>query len=159
MKTADYYAHQRRRHMRMAIRCGRVSALCFFGAGFVLPQGKIAGAGLLAVLGLICMVATFELDEAHATAEQVLSVLNIAGRAVGVGDWRPDKGGIYGRFTAELLTTSAGKSAQPRQLAAPKPRAPSKPLDTVVPPDHPARERGRGKSKAARAMDRAIMAG
>lgn len=123
-------------------------------------RAVVVNAGILRSRAMVerwAMVATFELDEAHATAEQVLSVLNIAGRAVGVGDWRPDKGGIYGRFTAELLRTSAGKSAQPRRLAASRAPAPAKSLDKIVPPDHPAR--GRGKSKAARAMDRAIMAG
>lgn len=34
--------------------------------------------------------------------EQVLEVLQLAGYTVGVGDYRPEKGGGFGRFTAEL---------------------------------------------------------
>jgi hypothetical protein len=32
----------------------------------------------------------------------VLELLNIAGKIVGVQDWRPEKMGTYGRFTAEI---------------------------------------------------------
>jgi len=31
------------------------------------------------------------------------SVAKIAGQLIGLGDWRPEKGGSYGRFTAEVL--------------------------------------------------------
>ncbi len=32
------------------------------------------------------------------STEQVLALFNLAGSCVGVGEWRPEKGGIYGRF-------------------------------------------------------------
>lgn len=111
-------------------------------------RAVVMNAGILRSRAMVerwAMVATFEIDETHATAEQVLSVLNIAGRAVGLGDWRPDKGGIYGRFTAELVDAKTGKTVQ-AQRAAPLAKVAAAPV-------------GRGKSKAQRAMDRAIMAG
>jgi hypothetical protein len=138
-------------------------------------RAVVVNAGILRSRAMVprwAMVATFELDEAHATAEQVLSVLNIAGRAVGLGDWRPDKGGIYGRFTAELLPESEGKKVRAaRELAPPKvskpvPKVPSKvPEASAEIPEPVGRAKraampSRGaKSKALRAMDRAIMAG
>lgn len=33
----------------------------------------------------------------------ITQLLNIAGKIIGVMDWRPEKLGIYGRFTAELI--------------------------------------------------------
>ena len=33
----------------------------------------------------------------------ILELLNHGGKIDGVGDWRPEKGGAYGRFSAELL--------------------------------------------------------
>jgi len=32
------------------------------------------------------------------TAEQLVNLFNVAGNCVGLGDWRPEKGGIFGRF-------------------------------------------------------------
>lgn len=56
MRAEAFRVHERRRHMRMAMRCGRVAFVCFFAAGYVLPHGKHAGAALLIVLGLACLV-------------------------------------------------------------------------------------------------------
>lgn len=43
-----------------------------------------------------------EIDDDFVTREQVLGLLNIAGKVAGVGDWRPNRKGSYGRFRAEL---------------------------------------------------------
>ena len=32
------------------------------------------------------------------TPEQLVNLFNVAGSCVGIGDWRPQKGGIFGRF-------------------------------------------------------------
>lgn len=44
---------------------------------------------------------TFEVDvdDELIDQSQLLEWLDIAGRQIGVGDWRPEKSGIYGRFT------------------------------------------------------------
>ncbi len=44
-----------------------------------------------------------EIDAEALAPEHVEELLAIAGRTVGVGDWRPQKDGSYGRFRAELV--------------------------------------------------------
>lgn len=44
----------------------------------------------------------FEIDTDFLTKEIVLELLNIAGKICGVGDYRPQKKGSFGRFKAEL---------------------------------------------------------
>ena len=41
---------------------------------------------------------TVEADDELVDAEQLASWLDIAGRRIGLGDWRPEKSGHYGRF-------------------------------------------------------------
>lgn len=36
------------------------------------------------------------------SAEQIINLFNIAGFSTGVGEWRPEKGGSYGRFHVEV---------------------------------------------------------
>lgn len=48
---------------------------------------------------------TAEVDEDFITADQLVELLNISGKVAGVGDYRPQKRGMYGRFRAELLTS------------------------------------------------------
>jgi hypothetical protein len=43
-----------------------------------------------------------EIDEDFVTVNQVLDLLNIAGKVAGVGDFRPQRRGCFGRFTAEI---------------------------------------------------------
>ena len=45
---------------------------------------------------------TFELDvdDELIDQDQLLEWLDIAGRQIGLGDWRPEKSGMFGRFTA-----------------------------------------------------------
>ena len=45
---------------------------------------------------------TFEVDvdDELIDRNQLLEWLDIAGRQIGVGDWRPEKSGMFGRFTA-----------------------------------------------------------
>lgn len=33
------------------------------------------------------------------TPEQLINLFNVAGNCIGIGDWRPQKAGIFGRFT------------------------------------------------------------
>lgn len=34
----------------------------------------------------------------NTSVEQIVNLFNVAGSCVGLGDWRPEKGGIFGRF-------------------------------------------------------------
>lgn len=43
-----------------------------------------------------------EIDVAILGEQQALSALQLAGRIIGIGDYRPQKGGSFGRFTAEI---------------------------------------------------------
>ena len=43
---------------------------------------------------------TVEVDDELVDKEQLASWLDIAGRRIGLGDWRPEKSGHYGRFEA-----------------------------------------------------------
>ncbi|MDE0463407.1 MAG: hypothetical protein OXH93_13405 [Caldilineaceae bacterium] len=45
---------------------------------------------------------TFEVDvdDEQIDQDQLLEWLDIAGRQIGLGDWRPEKSGMFGRFTA-----------------------------------------------------------
>ena len=49
------------------------------------------------------MRLALEMDKELISAENVLSSLSLAGRIIGIGDYRPEKGGGFGRFTAELI--------------------------------------------------------
>lgn len=53
--------------------------------------------------------ATFsvEVDDELVDAEQLAAWLDIAGRRIGLGDWRPEKSGHYGRFTTEAIDAIA----------------------------------------------------
>jgi hypothetical protein len=44
-----------------------------------------------------------ELNEAVLSVEQLVNLFTIAGFAVGVGEWRPEKNGQYGRFEVETV--------------------------------------------------------
>lgn len=44
-----------------------------------------------------------ELNEAVLSIEQLVNLFTIAGFAVGVGEWRPEKNGQYGRFAVETV--------------------------------------------------------
>jgi hypothetical protein len=48
------------------------------------------------------MQVPLEVDTAILTPAQVCDALNLAGRIIGIGDYRPEKGGGFGRFTAEI---------------------------------------------------------
>jgi len=48
------------------------------------------------------MEVPLEIDTAILRPEQVEEALNLAGRIIGIGDYRPEKGGGFGRFTAEI---------------------------------------------------------
>ena len=44
-----------------------------------------------------------EVDESLVDKEQLAAWLDIAGRRIGLGDWRPEKSGHYGRFETESI--------------------------------------------------------
>ncbi|MEA3224356.1 MAG: hypothetical protein U9Q07_00270 [Planctomycetota bacterium] len=48
-------------------------------------------------------IVLFQIDEEIVSPEQVAEHLNVAGTTVGVGDFRIEKGGQFGSFTAELM--------------------------------------------------------
>ena len=45
---------------------------------------------------------TLDCDDELVDREQLEAWLDIAGRRIGLGDWRPEKSGTYGRFEAEV---------------------------------------------------------
>ena len=49
------------------------------------------------------VTATLDCDDELIDKDQLENWLDIAGRRIGIGDWRPEKSGSYGRFTAEVL--------------------------------------------------------
>ena len=49
-----------------------------------------------------CCRLPLEIDDEFITPGQVLELMNVAGKLAGAGDWRPEKGGHHGRFSAEL---------------------------------------------------------
>lgn len=48
----------------------------------------------------------FEIDDDWVTVQIALDLLQIAGKVSGVGDFRPQRKGSFGRFTAELETST-----------------------------------------------------
>ena len=50
-------------------------------------------------------VFTADTDEELVDKTQLESWLDIAGRRIGLGDWRPEKSGIYGRFEVVSIDT------------------------------------------------------
>jgi len=48
------------------------------------------------------MRLALEVDMALLSAEQVVEALSLAGRIIGIGDFRPEKSGAFGRFSVEL---------------------------------------------------------
>ena len=49
-------------------------------------------------------VFTVDTDPELVDAEQLAAWLDIGGRRIGLGDWRPSKSGHYGRFTTTVIT-------------------------------------------------------
>ena len=69
---------------------------------------RVGNAGVMRVRPEIERWATkvaFEVDDDFIREEQVIELLNIAGRMAGVLDWRPEKSGAHGRF--EVLNKEA----------------------------------------------------
>lgn len=64
-------------------------------------------------------VLTVNHNENMMSAEQIMNMLNTAGFAVGVGEWRPEKDGQYGRF-------HVGSAEEVKALAKAESRAPAK---------------------------------
>lgn len=49
------------------------------------------------------MRVALEVDTAILAPDQVCESLALAGRIIGIGDYRPEKGGGFGRFTAQIV--------------------------------------------------------
>lgn len=49
------------------------------------------------------MRVALEIDVAILRPEHVLESLSLAGRIIGIGDYRPEKGGGFGRFKCEII--------------------------------------------------------
>ena len=59
-----------------------------------------------------------EMIAGKVTSEILLEMLNVAGHAIGVGDFRIQKGGEYGRFVATLLDNTVSKPKAKKTAAA-----------------------------------------
>lgn len=46
---------------------------------------------------------TIDADDEQVDQSQLQAWLDIAGRRIGIGDWRPQKSGVYGRFKTESI--------------------------------------------------------
>ena len=69
----------------------------------VLLNGKI---GIIRSRPLVrnwCFYIDFEMDDLLDDPKMVETVGNMAGRMVGIGDFRPQKGGPFGRYRVELI--------------------------------------------------------
>lgn len=69
-------------------------------------RAVVQGNGILRSRPLVVQwacVLVCEVDEDFVTVNQIIELLNIAGRVSGVGDFRPQCKGVFGRFTAELV--------------------------------------------------------
>jgi hypothetical protein len=49
------------------------------------------------------ITANVEYDESRIDLSELMTVINNAGRYIGLGDWRPACGGTYGRFSVEVI--------------------------------------------------------
>lgn len=56
------------------------------------------------------VLVTFEIDAELLTTEDLCNLVDRAGFGVGIGEWRPEKGGEYGRFEVDR-TRSVGEVA------------------------------------------------
>jgi hypothetical protein len=57
-----------------------------------------------------CVLIDFEVDDEQLQTSHIEQILNIAGKVVGVGDFRVEKNGKFGRFAAEQLQNTVKKA-------------------------------------------------
>lgn len=69
------------------------------GVNRTTKQGILVSRPLFNPWSLKCPV---EVDDDFVTQDQVLQLLNIGGRIAGIGAWRVEKKGVYGRFSASI---------------------------------------------------------
>ena len=72
-----------------------------FTVGVVVQRSRILRTRARFGLPWSCLFR-IECDDELIDQEQLASWLDIAGRRIGLGDWRPEKSGIYGRFEATV---------------------------------------------------------
>ena len=67
------------------------------------------------------MILNFEFDAQSLTQPTILNLVQRAGFGVGLGEWRPEKGGEYGRFEVdvnfETLVSTKAQFAEKREAA------------------------------------------
>ena len=67
------------------------------------------------------MILNFEFDAQALTQQAILNLVQRAGFGVGLGEWRPEKGGEYGRFEVdvnfETLVSTKAQFAEQREAA------------------------------------------
>jgi hypothetical protein len=67
------------------------------------------------------MILNFEFDAQSLTQPTILNLVQRAGFGVGLGEWRPEKGGEYGRFEVdvnfETLVSTKAQFAEQREAA------------------------------------------
>ena len=67
------------------------------------------------------MILNFEFDAQALTQPTILNLVQRAGFGVGLGEWRPEKGGEYGRFEVdvnfETLVSTKAQFAEQREAA------------------------------------------
>lgn len=67
------------------------------------------------------MILNFEFDAQALTQPTILNLVQRAGYGVGLGEWRPEKGGEYGRFEVdvnfETLVSTKAQFAEQREAA------------------------------------------
>lgn len=69
----------------------------------VLLNGKIGIIRARPAISNWCFYVNFEMDDLLDDPKMPAAIGEIAGRMVGVGDFRPQKGGPYGRYKVELI--------------------------------------------------------
>lgn len=61
-------------------------------------------------------------DPSALSAEQVVNLINRAGMSIGLGDWRPQKGGVNGMYHVANAAEATKLETRRKKLAAQKPR-------------------------------------
>ena len=87
----------------LGIKAEELARNCQFTVGVVVQRSRV----LRTRARFDDWAATFvvEADDELVDQEQLLTWLDIGGRRLGLGDWRPQKSGQYGRFAVESIET------------------------------------------------------
>ena len=72
------------------------------------------------------MVGVADVDEELVDKAQLTAWLALGGRRIGLGDWRPEKSGFYGRFDVEDVTELTAAAAVKPSRRGPRPSSDGK---------------------------------